>query len=72
MEETKLIKWWKYASFWKLFGVALSAMACSLISVLLIPNLWCLIGVFVSCGVGGCFMNKLISDVLRDLIKELE
>jgi hypothetical protein len=70
--ESKWIKWWKYASFWKFFGVALGAMAGSLASALLIPNLWCLIGVFASCGVGGYYMRKLLPDVLLDLKKELE
>lgn len=73
MEEIKSewIKWWKYASFWKFFGVALASIGISLGFALLIPNAWCLLGVFATCGVGGYFMRKLLPDVLTDLQKEL-
>lgn len=73
MEEIKSewIKWWKYASFWKFFGVALASVGISLGFALLIPNAWCLLGVFATCGVGGYFMRKLLPDVLTDLQKEL-
>lgn len=73
MEEvkSKWIKWWKYASFWKFFGVALASIGISLGFALLIPNAWCLPGVFATCGVGGYFMRKLLPDVLTDLQKEL-
>lgn len=73
MEEvkSKWIKWWKYASFWKFFGVALASFGISLGFALLIPNAWCLLGVFAACGVGGYFMKKLLPDVLTDLQKEL-
>ena len=50
MEEIKSewIKWWKYASFWKFFGVALASIGISLGFALLIPNAWCLLGVFAT------------------------
>lgn len=74
MEEvkSKWIKWWKYASFWKFFGVALVSVGISLGFALLIPNAWCLLGVLPTCGVGGYYMRKLLPDVLLDLKKELE
>lgn len=73
MEEVKIIwiKWWKYVSIWKLFGIALASIGISLGFALLIPNAWCLPGVFATCGVGGYFMRKLLPDVLTDLQKEL-
>jgi hypothetical protein len=70
--ESKWIKWWKYASFWKFFGVALASFGISLSFALLIPNAWCLLGVFATCGVGGYFMKKLLPEVLTDLQKELQ
>lgn len=69
--ESKWIRWWKYASFWKFFGTALATVGVSLGFALLIPNAWCLLGVFATCGVGGYFMRKLLPDVLTDLQKEL-
>lgn len=68
----KWIKWWKYASFWKIFGVAFASVGISLGFALLIPGTWCLPGVFATCGVGGYFMRKLLPDVLTDLQKELQ
>ena len=40
MEKTKLIRWWKYASFWKVFGIGVGAVVLSLVSALLIPNVF--------------------------------
>lgn len=73
MEEvkSKWIKWWKYASFWNFFGVALASVGISLGFALLMPNAWCLPGIFASCGVGGYFMRKLLPGVLTDLQKEI-
>ena len=71
-EKIKLIKWWKYASFFKFLGIALASAGISLGFALLIPNTWCLPGVFATCGVGGYFMRKLFPDILTDLKKELQ
>ena len=74
MEEVKSnwIKWWKYASFWKFFGIALASIGISLGFALLIPNAWCLPGVFATCGVGGYYMRKLFPDILAALKQELD
>jgi hypothetical protein len=70
-EKRKLIKWWNYSSFWKIFGVALASAVVSLGFALLIPNEWCLPGVFATCGVGGYYIRKLLPEVFTDLRKEL-
>ena len=72
MEENKLIRWWRYASFWKVFGIGIGVVILGLISALLIPGAWCLCAILPICGVGGYFMSKFIPDVLTDLMKELE
>lgn len=69
--ERKLIKWWNYASFWKFFGIAIIAMICSILSAVIVRNEWCLVGVFLSCGICGYFMRKLYPDMLMDLQKEM-
>ena len=72
MEKVKFIRWWRYASFWKLFGVGISAVILSLVSALLIPDAWCLCAILPICGVGGYFMRKFIPEMFKDLMKELE
>lgn len=72
MGKAKFIRWWRYASFWKFFGVGIGTVVLSLVSALLIPDVWCLCAILPICGVGGYFMRKFIPEVLKDLIKELE
>ena len=72
MGKAKFIRWWKYSSFWKFFGVGIGAVVLSLVSALLIPDVWCLCAILPICGVSGYFMRKFIPEVLKDLIKELE
>lgn len=72
MEKVKFIRWWRYASFWKLFGVGIGAVILSLVSALLIPDAWCLCAILPICGVGGYFMRKFIPEMFKDLMKELE
>lgn len=72
MEKTKLIRWWKYASFWKVFGFGVGAVVLSLVSALLIPNVWCLFAILPICGVSGYFIKKFIPEMFKDLMKELE
>lgn len=72
MEKVKFIRWWRYASFWKLFGVGIGAVILSLVSALLIPGAWCLCAIIPICGVGGYFMRKFIPEMFKDLMKELE
>lgn len=72
MEKTKLIRWWRYASFWKVFGFGIGAVILSLVSALLIPDAWCLFAILPICGVGGYFMRKFIPEMFSDLMKELE
>ncbi len=72
MGDVKTIRWWKYKSFLKFFGIGIGVVILSLISALLIPDAWCLCAILPICGVGGYFMRKLIPDVLMDLKKELE
>ena len=72
MEKTKLIRWWRYASFWKVFGFGIGAVILSLVSALLIPDAWCLCAILPICGVGGYFIRKFIPEILNDLMKELE
>lgn len=72
MEKVKFIRWWRYASFWKLFGVGIGAVILSLVSALLIPDAWCLCAIIPICGVGGYFMRKFIPEMFKDLMKELE
>ena len=72
MGDVKTIRWWRYASFWKVFGIGIGAVVLSLISALLIPGAWCLCSILPICGVGGFFIRKFTPDVLRDLMKELE
>lgn len=72
MGENKFIRWWRYASFWKFFGIGIGTVILGLISALLIPGTWCLCAILPICGVGGYFMRKFIPDVLTDLIKDLE
>lgn len=72
MEKAKLIRWWKYASFWKVFGIGIGAVILSLISASLIPDAWCLCTILPICGVGGYFIRKFIPEMFKDLMKELE
>ena len=72
MEKVKFIRWWRYASFWKLFGVGIGAVILSLVSALLIPDAWCLCAILPICGVGGYFMRKFIPEMFKDIMKELE
>ena len=72
MEKVKLIRWWKYASFLKVFGAGIGAVILSLVSALLIPNAWCLCAILPICGVSGYFMKKFIPEMFKDLMKELE
>lgn len=72
MEKVKFIRWWRYASFWKVFGAGIGAVILSLVSALLIPDAWCLCAILPICGVGGFFMRKFIPEIFKDLMKELE
>lgn len=72
MVKTKLIRWWRYASFWKVFGIGIGAVVLSLVSALLISDAWCLCAILPICGVGGYFMRKFIPEMFKDLMKELE
>ena len=72
MGDVKIIRWWKYKSFWKVFGIGIGAMVLSLISALFIPGAWCLCVILPICGVGGYFMRKFIPEMFMDLMKELE
>ena len=72
MGKATILRWWKYKSFWKLFGFAIGAIILSLISALLIPEPWCLFAILPLCGVAGFFMKKIIPDVFKDLITEME
>ena len=72
MEKAKLIRWWRYASFWKVFGLGVGAVILSLVSALLIPDAWCLCAILPICGIGGYFIRKFIPGMLKDLMKELE
>lgn len=72
MSDSKFIRWWRYASFWKLLAVIIGTIVLSLISSLLIPDAWCLFAILPICGVGGYFMRKFIPEVLKDLTKEMD
>lgn len=72
MSDSKFIRWWRYASFWKVLGFGIGAVILSLISALLIPRAWCLCAILPICGVSGYFMRKFIPDMFKDLMKELE
>lgn len=72
MEKAKFIRWWRYSSFWKVFGVGIGAVVLSLVSALLIPDAWCLCAILPICGVGGYFIRKFIPEMFKDLMKELE
>ncbi len=72
MEKAELIRWWRYASFWKVFGIGIGAVVLSLVSALLIPDAWCLFAILPICGVSGYFIRKFIPEMFKDLIKELE
>ena len=72
MKKDKFMRWWSYSSFRKFFGVGIGAIILSLVSALLIPNAWCLCAILPICGVSGYFMKKFISEMLKDLMKELE
>jgi MFS family permease len=67
----KIIRWWLYPSFFKFFGIAILCMVLSFLCAYFIPNLWCLIGVFTVCGIGGYFMRKMLPQLLRDLGNEM-
>jgi hypothetical protein len=66
--ENVQIKWWKIKSFWKLVACGAGAILGSLLSVFIVPNAWCLIGVITSCCIGGFFMRKIFPEVLKHLL----
>lgn len=66
------IRWWNYASFWKLFGAAFGAVILCLLCGLFIPTPWCLIPIAVFCLAGRFLIKKVFPDVLDDLVKEFD
>lgn len=71
MSNIKWIRWWLYPSFFKFFGIAILCMVLSFLCAYFIPNLWCLIGIFPICGIGGYFMRKILPQILKDLGNEM-
>jgi hypothetical protein len=67
----KLIRWWNYVSFWKMFGATVGTVIIGLLCALFIPTPWCLIPIIIFVIVGGWLMRKFLPEVLRDLMKEL-
>ena len=72
MSKIKIFRWWAYASFLKLFGVMLLAVLLSALSVMMLPNIYCLLLVFPICGFAGYLGRCLFPEVYRDFVKELE
>lgn len=73
MEKVNFIRWWRYASVWKVIGLGIGAVVLSLICALFIPGAWCLCGILPICGVCGYFIRKFGMDALADIIiKEIE
>lgn len=71
MANSNIIKWWKYASCWKLFICAILCVAISFSVVFLIDSAWSLLLVLLIVFGSGYFMYKMIPNVLKDLEKEL-
>lgn len=69
--ENKWMRWWRYASFWKLIGAAIGAVVLSLLCGLFIPDPWCLIPIGIFVVSGGLLIRKFIPEVLEDLVKEM-
>ena len=72
MGDNKFIRWWKYSSFWKLFGLIFGTIIISLISALLIPDAWCLCVILPICIINVILIRKIIPDVLEALFNEME
>lgn len=68
----KIIRWWKYASFWKFFGCAILTVVISFLIAFFTQSVWCLVVVIPIAFGGGVLMRKLLPDVLLDLGKELD
>ena len=69
---SKLLKWWNYVSFWKLFGGILLIMVLCFLCTVIIPNTWCLLPIVILCIIGGIFMRRMIPEILQSIIKEIE
>jgi hypothetical protein len=69
--ENKIIRWRLYPSFFKFFGIAILCMVLSFLCAYFIPNLWCLIGIFPICGIGGYFMRNIFPQLMEDVYYEM-
>lgn len=69
--ENKWIRWWRYASFWKMFGATTGSVILSLLCALFIPEPWCLIPIGIFVITGGLLIRKFLPEVLEDLSKEM-
>jgi hypothetical protein len=63
------IRWWNYASFWKLFGTGIGTVVICLLCGLFIPTPWCLIPIGVLCIIARILIKKIFPNVLEDLAK---
>lgn len=68
----KIIRWWKYSSIWKLFGIAYGTVLGSFLCAFFIPEIWNIISVVVICIIGGILIRKNFTNALKDFIKELK
>lgn len=72
MGDSKLIRWWRYASIWKLLGTAIGAVVISLICGLFIPEIWNVVCILVVCIIAGILMRKFFPDAMVDFLKEMD
>lgn len=68
MSKIRFVQWWKCKSIVKFMIICLLSMLFSFLSIYFIPNIYCLIGVFLSCFIGGYFMRKLLPSILAYLV----
>ena len=70
MSDSKWIRWWRYPSVWKFWGILLGAVVLSLLSILFIPEYWNIGVMVVILLISGHFGRKFGMESITDIFNK--